>query len=47
MSEILIVEDDLSIANLLSDHLKRAGHDARIETNGDEALDSYPVTALI
>lgn len=41
MANILIVEDDMSIANLLLDHLERAGHQPRMVSDGDEALTSF------
>jgi DNA-binding response OmpR family regulator len=38
MSQILIVEDDLDIAELVKIYLDRAGHSAEIVTNGPDAL---------
>ena len=38
MAKILIVEDELSIAELEKDYLERAGHEVVIETTGDGGL---------
>ncbi len=40
MSRILIVEDDVDIANLVERYLRRAGHDADVVGAGDRALAS-------
>jgi len=38
MATLLIVEDDVPIATLVSDHLRRAGHDVHIGATGPDAL---------
>jgi two-component system alkaline phosphatase synthesis response regulator PhoP len=38
MSDILIVEDDRDIADLVAHYLERAGHRARIASNGGDGL---------
>ncbi|MBX7192666.1 MAG: response regulator transcription factor [Sandaracinaceae bacterium] len=38
MASLLIVEDEAPIASLLSDHLRRRGHEVSVASDGDEAL---------
>lgn len=40
MSTVLIIEDDLSIAELQRDYLELAGYDVRIEAAGDKGLEA-------
>ena len=38
---ILIIEDELKVANLLSDYMLQAGYQPRIEQNGEQALAKF------
>lgn len=40
MAHVLIVDDDLDIADLSKDLLEQAGHQIRVEHNGEEGLAS-------
>ena len=45
MSEVLVVDDDETVANVVVGYLERAGHTARYLTDGQSALDAVAVAA--
>ena len=43
--KILIVEDDKNIAQLLKLYIEKEGHETQVCTNGNQALEAFPVFA--
>jgi DNA-binding response OmpR family regulator len=41
MNRVLIIEDDPAIAQLIADHLERAGHSPLVTHDGEEGLSAY------
>src|SRR5436309_15427820 len=42
MARVLIIDDDVTLRQVLTKHLERAGHDVRQAARGDEGIRAYP-----